>query len=280
MIQEQHPTARAMDEREALFNERAVGPIYAIQIPAERITRLGGILFDLDPKLLIANNPLFPPAAEPRAFYAGIRPVLERHPLARFAEVRSSGTGLHLIVWLQPTVELMNEGEQQRWESIVKVVQRTLPVDPDMPGITAVTRPLGSVNSKNRATVEQLKPGEPVDPLTVEEYLNKVVQSPFKEVALPLLGQLRVSPCPVCQGPGTRLDVLDYRGKCYNGCSKVTLEQLYDCILNPVVKPAPADQPEDTVRPDRPCVVTPSCSAKTSALKIDYQKGEYELTKV
>jgi hypothetical protein len=64
MNQEQHPTARAIDEREALFNERAVGPIHAIQIPAERITRLGGILFDLDPRLLISNNPLIPPAGE------------------------------------------------------------------------------------------------------------------------------------------------------------------------------------------------------------------------
>jgi hypothetical protein len=64
MIQEHQPTAPAIGAREVLFNERAVGPIHAIQIPAERITRLGGILFDLDPRLLISNNPLIPPAGE------------------------------------------------------------------------------------------------------------------------------------------------------------------------------------------------------------------------
>jgi hypothetical protein len=54
--------------------------------------------------------------------------VLDRHPLGRFAEVRVSGTGLHIIVWLQPAKELRSAAEQRFCDTIVKVVQRTLPV--------------------------------------------------------------------------------------------------------------------------------------------------------
>jgi hypothetical protein len=232
------PDAPAVDEREALFNERATGPVQAIQVPAERITRLHGILFDLDPGLLIAGNPVFPPAEEATAFYENVRPILDRHPLARHAEVRCSGTGLHVIVWLEPAVELHDAAGQHYWSAVVKAVQRTLPVDPDMPGITALTRPVGSVNGKNYAVVETLKAGQPVNPTAVEAYMTKLAQAPFREVALPLLGGSRISPCPVCGGEGTRLDVLDFVGKCYNGCSRVSLEQLYDCVLEPLEVPA------------------------------------------
>lgn len=227
-------TSGPADLREALFNDCAVGRIQDIQVPLERITTLHGILFDLDPGLLDPDNALFPPADDPRAFHEAIRPVLDRHPLARSAEVRASGTGLHLLLWLDPAVELDDAGGQRRWAAVVRVLQRTLPVDPDMPGITAVTRPVGSTNGKNGAAVALLRPGEPVRPAAVEEYMERVARAPFREVALPLLGRDRVEPCPVCRGPRTRLDVLDYVGRCYNGCSKVTLDQLYDAIFKPL----------------------------------------------
>src|SRR2546430_1670504 len=91
-----------VDVREALYNDQTIGPISTIQLPAERITKLHGILFDLDPKILVSANAIFPPAETPEAFYAGIKHILDRHPLGRSAEVRASGTGLHLILWLRP----------------------------------------------------------------------------------------------------------------------------------------------------------------------------------
>ena len=227
-------TETNVDGREALFNNCAQGPVHTIQVPTERITRLHGILFDLDPKLLVPGNPLFPPADDTRAFYAAVRPVLERHPLARQAEVRSSGTGLHVILGLHPAVELLTEAEQRHWGAIVKMIQCTLPIDPDMPGITALTRPVGSINSKNGAAVEILKPGAPVAVKVVEDYLTRLQRAPFREIALPILGAERFQPCPVCGRANSRLDVLDHIGKCYNGCSKITLDKLYDCILQPV----------------------------------------------
>ena len=219
------------DVRQALYNDQAVGPINKIQLPAVRITRLHGILFDLDPKILIPGNTIFSPADTPEDFHVSITPVLERHPLARFAEVRASGTGLHLILWMLPPVELMASAEQRRWGAIVKAIQRTLPIDPDMPGITAVTRQIGSINSRNGAIVKILRAGEPVDPQVVEKYIATLAASPFCEIALPLLGQQRVSPCPVCRAAGSRLDVLDHLGMCYGNCGKVKLPELFDVVL-------------------------------------------------
>src|SRR4051812_28961125 len=206
---DQHPEPAGLDLREALYNDRATGPAHDVQIPAERMTRLHGILFDLDPSLLTPGNPIFPPAENPEDFHQGIRPVLDRHALARSAEVRSSGTGLHLIVWLEPAVELRSAADQEVWGSIVRAVQCTLPTDPDCPGITSLTRPVGSVNGKNGAPVEVLRAGAPLDPRHVQDFMARLVQAPFREVALPLVGADRVHPCPVCRGEGTRLDLGD-----------------------------------------------------------------------
>jgi hypothetical protein len=210
------------DVREALYNERATGPANRIQLPLERITTLHGILFDLDSKWLVPANAIFPPAEEPKDFYAGIKGVIDRHPLARSAEVRASGTGLHLILWMRPAVELRSAGEQKFWDHVVRAVQRTLPIDPTMPGMTALMRPVGATNSKSGAAVEVLKHGEAVEPAAVQAFVAQLAQAPFRHVGLILLGGERVSPCPVCQGEGTRLDVLDRVGLCYGGCGKVT----------------------------------------------------------
>jgi hypothetical protein len=228
------------DMREALYNDQAKGPAYKIQLPLERVTTLRGILSDLDPKWLIPGNPIFPPADTPKAFYEGIRLVLDRHPLARFAEVRASGTGLHLILWLRPAVELRSTAEQQYWDHIVRAVQRTLPVDPDMPGMTALTRPVGAINTKNGAVVEVLNAGTAIEPAAVQAFMSRLVQAPFREVACILLGEERVQPCPVCLGAGTRLDVLDRVGLCYGGCSKVTGDRLFERILMP--RPSPSEK--------------------------------------
>jgi hypothetical protein len=223
-------TEATTDLRETLFNEPATGAIHDVQKPLAGVYRLRGIMWDLDPKLLKPDNTIFPPAGDTKAFYAKIKAILGRHPLARSAEVRSSGTGLHVILWLDSAVELKTAADQAHWDAIVKVVQRTLPSDPDMPGITAVTRPLGSINGKNGAVVEVLQAGKSVTPKEVQEYVARVEMAPFKEIAVPLLGGDHVKPCPICKGKDRRLDVLDFVGKCYNGCSKVTGDQLFDCV--------------------------------------------------
>lgn len=222
-----------VDLREQLFNDGLTGPAGMIQLPTERITRLLAFMYDFDPKLLIPENPFFPPANEPRRFYEGIKSILDRHPLARHAKILSSGTGLHGIVQLQPPRELKSAADQQKWTTLIRAAQCSLPADPNAPGITSLTRAVGSINSKNGALVEELKPGVPIEPRVVEEFVQELLRAPFRTVAMVLLGDERVLPCPVCRGDRTRLDVLDHFGKCYARCGKVALSQIFDCVLRP-----------------------------------------------
>src|SRR5262249_31767818 len=141
------------DTREALYNDQPTGLAGQIQLPLERITTLHGFIMDMDPDILDDDNPHFPPDRDPRAFFAGMVSRLERDPLARHAEGRASGRGLHLIVRLSPPVQLNSAGDQSYWDHIVRAVQATLPSDVSAPGITVLTRPIGSLNSKNGAIV-------------------------------------------------------------------------------------------------------------------------------
>ncbi len=213
------------------------GPAGLIQVPTERITRLRGILLDLDPAKLIAENPWFPPADNPLQFHANIKNVLQRHALARHAEIRLSGTGLHGIIWLAPPVELTSAAEQKWWANLVRAAQCSLPVDANSPGITAVTRAVSSINSKNGAIVEVLEPGEPIDPASVIAFVEGLAKAPFKTVAMILLGSEHLQPCPICRRDGTHLEVLDRAGKCYGHCGRVSLARIFDTIYK-LVEPA------------------------------------------
>jgi hypothetical protein len=243
------PTDILADAREQLSNDRRTGPIHEVQLPLERITTHHGVMIDLDPRLYVPGNPLFLPADDPRIFYRNIKPVLERHPLARRAEVRLSGTGLHLLVWVSPPVELHSEAEQRRWDHIVRAVQCSLPADPDAPGITALTRAVGSVNSKNGATVTVLQSGEPVTPQEVENFVSRLGEAPFRELARVLLSADRVAPCPVCRKEGSRLDVQDRSGSCYGGCGRVRLDRLLEVIYAPP-EAAPQNAPGKDTTPE------------------------------
>lgn len=233
-----------LDLREALFNDGSTGAAPRIQLPTERITRLRGLMIDLDPGKLDPANPLFPPAEQPAEFLRRNQAVLDRHPLVRDAEVRSSGTGLHLLLWFEPPVELKTAGDQRRWDGLIRVIQATLPSDPNAPGIAALTRPVGSINSRNGARVETFRPGSPIDPQRVVEFAAQVKAAPFRVVAGILLGNESMTPCPVCSGARSSLAALDRVGKCY-GCGTVSLAALYEAILAP--------EEEDSGKDDAGC---------------------------
>jgi len=221
------PVDLSNDIREALFNGGSIGPASMIQLPLENITSLGGILIDLDPGLLRPDNLLFPPSAEPAEFHEKIKPALARHPLASQAEVRASGSGLHLIVQIDPPVELNSNGDQKFWDAIVKAVQRTLPADLNAPGITALTRAIGSINSKNGRPVEQLAAGRPVRPSEVVDFLKQLSAARFQTIGRILLGADRVDCCPRCQE--SALTLYDNRGQCYR-CGQLSLDDLFNTI--------------------------------------------------
>jgi hypothetical protein len=220
------------DLRKQLFNDGLIGPIEKIQVPTECITQLNGILFDLDPKNYFSGALLEEFSEAPKAFYMQVaRQWLARHPVLEKAEVRNSGTGVHGILWLNQPVKFENTGDRERWAGIIEVVQAALPVDPDQPGITATTRRLSSINSKNGARVCLFKKPHPV---SVEEVLGlygQMCEAPFKTVMQILIGKDRITPCPVCGDENTELVAGNYVGNCYGSCGKVRLQQLYDLVL-------------------------------------------------
>jgi hypothetical protein len=254
------------DLREQLYNQRERGTFAEVQLPLARITALHAFFFDLDPGLYRPGNPLFPPDDDPKRFFDLVRPVLDRHPLARDAEVRATGTGLHLIVWLSPPVELVTAAAQARWATYVRAVQATLPTDPNAPGITGVSRVIGSTNSKNGRAVEVLRAGKPVAAGAVEEFVARLAKALFKEIASVLLGDTQVSPCPVCRGEGSRLDVLDRVGMCYGACGKVTLWQVLDLVYAPLAQ-AGADGTLPAKEANQQAAATPTTPRRKARAK-------------
>jgi hypothetical protein len=198
------------------------------------ITSLRGFLLDLDPALFRPEAVPAKTQKDPEKFYKMVvRPMLARHPVLNKAEVRNTGLGVHAVLNFQEPVVFKTEADRKRWAAVVRVIQKLLPTDPHCPGITALTRALGSTNSKNGATVKQMHKGEPVTAEEVLALFNQARTSPFRTVATILFGAERVTPCPVCKGAGSRLDALDRVGQCYGGCGKVRLAQIFDVFLKP-----------------------------------------------
>lgn len=224
----------AVDERLQLVNDQQRGPIHDVSLPEAAITSLHGILLDFDPDRLCPDIASSKTRANPEKLWKRVvRKWLRRHPVFARARVVLSGRGLHVIIRLEPAVVFETEAERQKWAAVVKLVQKLLPTDPDCPGITALTRPVGSINSKNNETVQLLHGGEPVHPDEVLALCAQAAARPFATVVGLLYGGTQISPCPVCRGDGSRLGVLDHVGMCYGGCGKVGLGQIFDLFLKP-----------------------------------------------
>ena len=87
------------DIREQLVNEGRTGHFGQIQVATERIVKLRGILFDIDPGLLRPGFLLGQISLDSVELYEQtVRLWLQRHPALRGCEVRVSGTGLHVIL--------------------------------------------------------------------------------------------------------------------------------------------------------------------------------------
>ena len=227
-------TDQRIDWREQPYNRGACGPIERVQLPEAMITSVRGIPLDFDPKLFRPEKVSAKARKDPALFSQTlVRPCLQRHPVLAKAERRVSGQGIHAILWFDRPVEFATESDRQRWAAIVKVIQKLLPTDPDCPGITALTRPVGSINGKSATKVHRLYQGEPVSADEVLGLFEQACSRPFLTVANLLFGAERVTPCPVCEEDGTRLDALDRAGKCYGGCGTVCLGQLFDVYLKP-----------------------------------------------
>jgi hypothetical protein len=218
------------DVREALYNDRRTGLAGQIQLPREAITRLHGLVVDLDANLL-GPNPWFPPADTAVAFHAAIKPALERHPVLRHAEVRDTGRWLHALVRFDKPVELMKAADQQHWFNLHRVLMGSVPSDPAVQPLIALTRPTGSINSKTGREVKVLEEGRPIEASLVEGWVEQVQAAPFKSIGSVLFGNQRVSPCPYCRGEDSFLDLGETAGFCYGSCRQVPLARLFEPFL-------------------------------------------------
>jgi len=222
--------ASTIDLREALFNDRPVGPAAHVQVPREGVTRLWRLVIDLDANLLKGNE-WFPPADTAESFYNAILPVLERHPVLRSAEVRDSGRWLHAIVRFNEPVELKSSRDQKRWTAVHKILMGSVPSDPAAPALIALTRAVGSINGKNQRPVRSLKAATEIPPGVLLDWTEQVKRSPFQTLGQVLFGAQRVTPCPYCRTDGSHLDLGEKVGFCYGACKVVPLERLHEPFL-------------------------------------------------
>ena len=116
----------------------------------------------------------------------------------------------------------------------MKIVQAVLPTDPMAPGVTATTRALGSVNSKNGQEVRRLKEGSKVSPKDVIALQEEMCAAPFGTLFQVLTGSDRMSPCPFCGKES--LVALDHVGLCY-GCGKVASAHILNHLGSPLHGP-------------------------------------------
>lgn len=217
--------------REQLYNQGSVGLVEAISMPEAQITRLKGILLDIDCKFFKPSEIVPQPSVSPNQFYERyVVKWLERHPALSKAEVRNSGCGLHVLLWLDKPIEFKDERERAEWAARVQVIQCALPTDPQQPGLNALTRPIGSINEKNGSTVAQLRQGTLISQEELVAFAMEVATKPFALLVATLTGQTSISPCPICRKDKSSVGAMDRLGKCYS-CGTVSRAQLLDSLL-------------------------------------------------
>ncbi len=230
------------DQREALFNSGAVGTFKDVMVQRHEVSQIRGILLEIDGECLRTGTIIDKLPADGFELYElHVRGWLVNHPLLSKAEVRFSGRGLHCILRFETPIEIKSDRRRELWDTLVKAVQRCLPSDPEAPSLLAMTRPLGSVNSKTGRHVELIKEGEPVTELEVLLFVEDLTYRGFATISQILFGSTTISPCPICRkqdstlhGAAPRYRSRDphvtNRGSCYH-CGKVTLATLLDLVL-------------------------------------------------
>jgi hypothetical protein len=224
------PAQQQIDDREQPFNGGAVGPVETVSTARDLIAKLSAIVADLDPKYL--RPELLTGQGTPAdQLFPLVQAWLERHPLGHAAEVRFTGTGLHVLFRLEPAVEFRSTDDRDHWDAVVKAVQASLPSDPNAPGLTILTRPLGSLNGKTGRTVTRLHDGGVAPSEEVLAFVADLAARPFAVLAGILHGGGdRLRPCPVCRAAGSSMAVLNKKGKCY-GCGDVSVAKLFGTVM-------------------------------------------------
>lgn len=216
------------DIRESLVNGRQQGTLREISIDLADIDQVHAFMIDIDCDLL--RDDLFGAdiLKSPEKLYRKyIGPMLGAHPTLAKAEVRDSGHGLHVLLWLDNAIEPANKKEAEKLKHVANVINLTLPGDPALHGLTCMTRPVGAKNTKHGRgkTVKLLREGQPVSRKEILQLAESRAFHPSK-----LYMQLYVhapdgDQCPKC-GEHTVQDFDLYALRCY-GCGAVSVEMGY-----------------------------------------------------
>ena len=207
------------DIREALFNGAECGPANKIAIPRDEVAAITGFLIDVDNKLLDPEVIGRESADSPDVLYeVHVRHWLDRDRVLSRAEVRNTGGGLHVILWLNEPL-LCEPDQQQLWDDIAKGIRLALPGDPKVLGINAMTRPVGELNRKYDPPreVRVLRRGSAVSRNDVLDLVDRLEKNAAAVRMNMFFGGERTSPCPLCLGDGTSLGIAGgHTVRCYH----------------------------------------------------------------
>jgi hypothetical protein len=239
------------DQREALFNARATGTFRDVMVREYEVTSIHGILLEIDGECLRIGKIIDAMPADGFELYKRhVKSWLDNHPVLRKAEVRFSGRWIHCILWFDTPVEIKSDRQRELWKAVIEAVQRSLPTDPEAPSLLAMTRPIGSVNSKTGRPVKLIKAGEAVTEAELLNFADDLARRGFATITQILFGSVSVSPCPFCLEEGSTLQAvssryrttdpsISNRGSCYH-CGKLSLGFVMDAVLKGRDKPEKA----------------------------------------
>jgi len=211
------------DIREATFNGRESGPAFLIARPVDQVSAIHGFMIDLDCGILdpaVVGQECVESADI--LYERHVQGWLDRDAVLSKAEVRNTGHGLHVLLWLGDPIICAGD-DASRWDKIARGLRNVLPGDPNLNGIIAMTRPVGATNSKYEParTVTQLRAGQPVSREEILDLGNRVASAPARLWMQVFHGSERVSPCPLCGNEKNSLGVAgNWQVQCYE-CGRV-----------------------------------------------------------
>jgi hypothetical protein len=228
-------TRGQLDHRELLCNDRAIGPAPQIAVPVDQVASLHAFMIDID--LSILNRDTLGDAALSSTddFHeTHLARWLCRDPVLTKAEVRDSGHGVHVLLWLDEPIVCV-AGMQGAWDAVARGLRNALPGDPNLNGITAMTRPVGAVNTKSDPPriVRVLRPGQPVSKADIIDLSRRIADHPARFWMQVLHGRDRIAPCPFCRKSNSSLGIAgNWQIHCYD-CSRHDAQELVYRLYSP-----------------------------------------------
>jgi hypothetical protein len=229
------PEAGVNDVREATFNNREQGPANAISKPVAQVACINGFMIDLDCGIL---NPVVVgegASQSPAELYAlHVAGWLDRDPVLTKSEVRDTGHGLHVLLWLDEPIICAGD-DAYHWDKVARGLRNALPGDPSLNGIIAMTRPVGAINSKRAptATVTRLRDGQTVRRDEVLDLCQRLATAPARLWMRVFHGGERTSPCPLCGAADKTLGLAgNWQVQCYE-CGRVDAAALVYRFYSP-----------------------------------------------